>query len=342
MAVDKGPHFTIHHHDTHVELKRKENELQYHSGNLQLRINTGQNAFGTEFRSNDMAATSNLTSHSDRSVGYVSDEKPYPYEDGLFRDRKGYMLAGLDLSYDEKIYGLGERFGPLVLNGQSVTMSNEDGGSSSEMAYKNIPFYLSSKGYGVFMNHPGHVSFEVGTERTTRVNVSVAGQELEYFVIYGPSPAEVLRKYSALMGRPAVPPVWSYQLWLSTSFTTEYDEGTITSFLDGFKDKGIPLGAMVSEHTCFNKGLDGSANYSVQHLDCFWMKAFHWCDFEFDKDIYPDYNGLLRRLKDRGLKVCVWINPYIAQASPLFEEGRKSGYFIKRTNGNIFQWDAWQ
>ncbi|WP_158709672.1 hypothetical protein, partial [Streptomyces sp. NRRL S-15] len=53
---------------------------------------------------------------------------------------------------------------PYVKNGQSVDIWQADGGTSSELAYKNIPFYLSSRGYGVFVNHPGKVSFEVGSE----------------------------------------------------------------------------------------------------------------------------------------------------------------------------------
>ena len=178
-------------------------------------------------------------------------------------ESEGYMLAALDLGVGEKIYGLGERFGPFIKNGQSIVISNEDGGTSSELAYKNIPFYLSSKGYGVFVNDSGKVNFEVQSERTTRVNISTLGESLEYFVIYGPTPKEVLNKYTALTGRPVVPPSWSYNLWLTTSFTTSYDEKTVTSFLDGFKMRDIPLG--------------------VFHFDCFWMKAFQVQPMQFSQ-----------------------------------------------------------
>lgn len=218
------------------------------------------------------------------------------------------MLTEMDLGVNEKIYGLGERFGPLVKNGQTVDIWNEDGGTSSELAYKNIPFYMS-KGYGVFVNHPGKVSLEVQSERTTRVNISVPGEEIEYFVVYGPTPKDVLRRYTALTGQPGLVPAWSYNLWLTTSFTTNYDEGTVSGFLDGFEERGIPLG--------------------VFHFDCFWMKSYQWCDFEFDEEMFPDAGGYLSRLKERGLRISVWINPYVGQASPLFEEGRKNGFFIK-------------
>lgn len=139
------------------------------------------------------------------------------YEDGMYAERQGYMLTGLDLGVGEKVYGLGERFGPLVKNGQTIDIWNEDGGTSSELAYKNIPFYISSKGYGVFVNHPGKVSLEVQSERTTRVNISVPGEEIEYFVVYGATPKDILNRYTALTGRPALVPSWSYNLWLTTS-----------------------------------------------------------------------------------------------------------------------------
>lgn len=81
---------------------------------------------------------------------------------------------------------------------------------------------------------------------------------------------------------------------------------------------------------------------SVFHFDCFWMREFQWCDFEWDPRVFSDPEGMLRRLRDRGLRTCVWINPYIGQRSPLFEEGRAHGYLLKRPNGDVWQWDKWQ
>jgi alpha-D-xyloside xylohydrolase len=145
---------------------------------------------------------------------------------------------------------------------------------------------------------------------------------LDYFVIYGPSPREVLSRYTALTGRPALPPAWSFGLWLSTSFTTDYDEATVTRFIEGMAERRLPL--------------------HVFHFDCFWMKEFHWCDFEWDRRVFPDPAGMLARLKARGLRICVWINPYIAQRSRLFDEGMAHGYLLKRPNGDVWQWDMWQ
>ncbi|HET6826082.1 MAG TPA: alpha-xylosidase [Amnibacterium sp.] len=233
-----------------------------------------------------------------------------------------YVHEQLDLGVGTLVYGLGERFGPLVKNGQTVEVWNADGGTSSEQAYKNVPFYLTNRGYGVFVNEPGHVSFEVGSEAVQRVQFSVPGESLEYFVIAGATPAEVLERYTALTGRPVEVPAWSYGPWLSTSFTTDYDEATVTSFLDGMRERDLPL--------------------SVFHFDCFWMREFEWSDFTWDARVFPDPEGMIRRLHERGLKVSVWTNPYIAQRSALFAEAAAAGYLLKRPDGSVWQWDLWQ
>jgi alpha-D-xyloside xylohydrolase len=233
-----------------------------------------------------------------------------------------YMHEQLALGVGELVYGLGERFGPVVKNGQTVDIWNADGGTSSEQAYKNIPFYVTNRGYGVLVNHPGHVSYEIGSETVERVQFSVPGESLEYFVIHGTTPKEILERYTALTGRPAVVPAWSYGLWLSTSFTTSYDEATVSSFIDGMAERDLPL--------------------SVFHFDCFWMREFNWCDFEWDPRTFPDPEGMLARLHDKDLRVSVWINPYIGQRSPLFAEASAAGYLVKRPDGSVWQWDMWQ
>lgn len=248
-----------------------------------------------------------------------TDWRGFAYDRG---SGDAYMRQQLGLGVGELVYGLGERFTPLVKNGQSVDIWNEDGGTSSQQAYKNIPFYLTSRGYGVLVNHPEKVSFEIGTEHVSKAAFSVAGESLDYFLINGPTMKEVLMRYTGLTGKPALPPRWSFGLWLSTSFTTSYDEATITEFIQGMARREIPL--------------------SVFHFDCFWMKDFHWCDFTWDSRAFPDPEGMLRRLHEKGLKVCVWINPYIAQASPLFQEGMEHGYFLKNAAGGVWQWDMWQ
>ncbi|MFI7336592.1 alpha-xylosidase [Streptomyces sp. NPDC050085] len=237
-------------------------------------------------------------------------------------DGAHHMVTQLALGVGEHIYGLGERFTPFVKNGQTVDIWQADGGTSSELAYKNVPFHLSSRGYGVLVNHPGKVSYEIGSESVGQLQFSVEDQSVEFYVVAGPTPKDVLRRYTALTGRPALPPAWSFGLWLTTSFCTEYDEATVTSFVDGMAERDIPL--------------------TVFHFDCFWMREYQWSDFTWDPDVFPDPVGMLRRLKARGLRISMWINPYIAQKSALFAEAAAAGHLVCRPNGDVWQWDLWQ
>ena len=275
------------------------------SGDLSVRIHKDSDWL-VEFISNEKT----ITSSGWHALGFVDTP------DGRF------IHEQLSLGVGECVYGLGERFTSFVKNGQVVDMWNQDGGTSSEQSYKNIPLYLTNRGYGVFVNQPEKVSFEVASEKVERVQFSVPGESLEYFIIHGPTPKEILERYSALTGRPARPPAWSFGLWLSTSFTTDYDEKTVTSFTDEMAARDIPL--------------------HVFHFDCFWMKEFNWCDLQWDSHFFPDPEGMLSRLKSRGLRICVWINPYIAQRSALFDEAAKNHYMLRKPNGDIWQTDMWQ
>ncbi|MBB3108992.1 alpha-D-xyloside xylohydrolase [Paenibacillus phyllosphaerae] len=303
----KGPHFDIFpEHGFSPEVKDEEAAITLTSGGLSVKVDK-QGPWNLAFTNYGKYATG---SRSKRTAYLRTQEK-----EAFFREQ-------LDLGVSERIYGLGERFTPFVKNGQVVDIWNEDGGTSSEQAYKNVPFYLSSEGYGVFVNHPERVSFEIASENVSKVQFSVPGETLEYFIVGGETLKDVLANYTALTGKPALPPAWSFGLWLTTSFTTDYDEATVNSFIQGMADRDLPL--------------------HVFHFDCFWMKEYQWCDFEWDPAVFPDPVGMLKRLKDRGLKICVWINSYIAQKSPLFKEGKEKGYLVKRPNGDVWQWDMWQ
>jgi alpha-D-xyloside xylohydrolase len=314
-VVDHGPNFELSVDNT-VTLSVEETIDTYKisSGSLNLIIN--RQTAEMQFNRGDYK----LTTSRNKDLAYIKTAfKGFVYETD---NHDAYMREQLGLSVGELIYGLGERFTPFVKNGQTVDIWNEDGGTSTELSYKNIPFYLSNRGYGVFVNSPDKVSFEVSSEMVKKVGFSVPGESLDYFIFNGPTMKDALARYTDLTGKPALPPAWTFGLWLSTSFTTNYDEATVTSFVDGMAERDIPL--------------------SVFHFDCFWMKGFHWCDFKWDKDVFPDPVGMIKRLKEKGLRICVWINPYIAQESELFEEGMKNGYFVKRTNGDVWQWDMWQ
>ena len=292
-----APRVTIEESDAKVTLT---------TGSLSVDVLKGD-GWGLVFREGDRV----LTRSDWRGLAYMQ-----------CAGKGNYLQEQLTLAVGETVYGLGERFTPWVKNGQVVENTNRDGGTACEQAYKSVPFYLTNRGYGVLVNEAGPVSFEVASEKTTRVQFSREGESLDYVVLAGPTPKDVVTRLTALTGRAPLPPAWSFGLWLTTSFTTNYDEATTTSFIDEMKRRELPL--------------------SVFHFDCFWMREFQWCDFEWDRRQFPDPEGMLARLHERGLKISLWINPYIAQKSPLFAEGSAAGYFIKRTNGLVFQTDQWQ
>ncbi|MFP4977619.1 alpha-xylosidase [Paenibacillus sp. CN-4] len=290
----------------HVQVEENDNETVLKSGNLSVVIRKGSQWAVDFYRGSER-----ITGSGYKSMAHVTDT-----------DGATYMREELDLGVGEWVYGLGERFTAFVKNGQVVDIWNKDGGTSSEQAYKNIPFYVTSKGYGVFVNHPELVSYEIASEKVKKAQFSVAGESLEYFVIDGPTVKEVLSRYTELTGKPALPPAWTFGLWLTTSFTTNYDEETVNSFVEGMAERDLPL--------------------HVFHFDCFWMREFQWTDFKWDERVFPDPEGMLKRLKEKGLKICVWINPYIGQRSRLFEEGKRNGYLVKKPNGDVWQWNLWQ
>lgn len=300
------PQFHLNETAPHVEIDETDDAWTFTSGRLTLRIAKGETIDFAYLYDGKRIAHSGW-----RAKGLVTSP-----------DGQLHVTDQLDLGVGEKIYGLGERFTNFVKNGQSVEIWNEDGGTGTEQAYKNVPFYLSNNNYGLFVDEPGKVEFEVGSEKVSRVQFSVPDEQMTYSVIGGADMKQILANYTALTGRAPLVPDWSYGLWLSTSFTTDYDEKTVLDFVDGMAERDIPL--------------------SVFHFDCRWMKELEWCNFEWDASKFPDPEGLLAKLHDRGLKVCVWINPYIGQKSPLFEEGAKLGYFIRNTDGSVWQWDKWQ
>lgn len=299
QAADTNPKVTI---------EESGDFIVYKTGNTSAVIDKRPASWGIRFYDGDRE----LTDTGYRNMAHMTNTAT----------GKCYMVEQLALDIDEYVYGLGERFTPFVKNGQTVEMWNEDGGTASEIAYKNIPFYITNKGYGVLLDNEGDAAYEIASEKVERVQFSVEGERLDYYLINGSTPKGTIQKYTELTGKPALPPAWSFGLWLTTSFTTNYDEATTSSFIQGMADRDIPL--------------------HVFHFDCYWMEAYEWCNFIWDPKTFPDPKGMLQRYHDRGLKICVWINPYIGQKSPLFREGMEQGYLLKKTNGDVWQTDLWQ
>lgn len=311
-AIKEFPHFELDRIEAEVEIEETDELYRFVSGRARLEVQKGENLrYDFYFDDGDTPSKKPRSRMLGRSQAYITDA-----------DKNPWVSSRLTLAVGEQIYGLGERFSPFVKNGQSIDMWNRDGGTGTVQAYKNVPFFLSSESYGIFVDSPGPVEFEIVSEKVSDVQIAAPGEELSFYFIPGSDTKEVLSNYGALSGRPPHVPDWSYGLWLSTSFLTNYSEETVLHFIEGMEERDMPL--------------------EVFHFDCLWMEPYEWCGFNWDPAKFPDPAGLLKKIKDKGIKICVWINPYIGQKSPLFKIGMDNGYFLKRPNGTVWQWDKWQ
>lgn len=328
-GLDNVPHFELNEDTGYTPtINETDDYIELISGDTKVVINKG-NEWSVQYYYKNR----HLTGGTWRATTYIKESqfvanaRMAAQEDDEFFNypqdpNTSYLREQLKTDIGECIYGFGEKFTPFVKNGQTVEIWNNDGGTCSDQSYKNIPFYISSKSYGVFVNSTDKVSFEVMSDTVSKVTFTVPGEELEYFIIGGENLEDVIKNYTTLTGKPALPPAYSFGLWLSTSFTTNYDEETVNSFIDGMAERDIPL--------------------QVFHFDCFWMKEYEWCNFEWDKRQFPDPPAMLKKLHEKGLEICVWINSYVGQRSKLFNIGKEKGYFIKNLNGSVFQTDFWQ
>lgn len=321
-TVRRGPSFQLSTAPGCAEVRESEDRLILRSGRTRVEIGKeGHLRFSFYYDDRLLTASDGLAAYVtdvDYEANRVADINRRALPHGYTEET--WLREALTLDVGEQIYGLGEHFTPLVRNGQNLDVWNRDGGSNTEQGYKCVPFHLSSRGYGVLVNTPDYVDYEIGTESVRHVIFQVEDEELEYIVIGGEAPKDVLTAYTALTGRSPVPPAWSFGLWLSTSWLPEFSREEILATIDRMAELGIPL--------------------QVFHFDARWMLDFHDCDFRFHPR-YGDARQMLADIHARGVKVCCWINPYVAQPSALFREGLAGGYFVKKPDGNVWQTDIW-
>ncbi|MCR5717164.1 MAG: alpha-xylosidase [Lachnospiraceae bacterium] len=315
------PNFRLRKQPDSVRVRIDEEEAVMEAGEITVRVFRKNWAYRFE------AGGKILTESGFRNLGFMRWNKTastmLPENNYLSQSYEPYVMNELSLKANETVYGFGERFTAFVKNGQTIRTWTEDGGTASEVAYKCIPFYMTSEHYGVFVEHTGKVEFEVATAKVEYVGFSVPGEELRYHLMYGETPAKILEVYTNLTGKPALPPAWSFGLWLSTSFKPAYDEETTGKLIEGMVERKIPM--------------------RVFHFDCYWMRALHWCDFVWDSEQFGDVKEMLQRYHEKGLQCCAWINPYVSQYGDTFEELVQKGYLLKRADGKgIKQVDNWQ
>jgi alpha-D-xyloside xylohydrolase len=222
---------------------------------------------------------------------------------------------------DEHFVGLGERFTAFDKRGQRALMWNFDAfGAESDRAYKNVPFYLSSRGYGVLVDSGTATEFDMCQSTHGCVQIVVPDDLIDYYVLAGPTPAQVLARYGWLTGPPTLPPKWAFGTWMSSGFIMDSQEAVLLR-ARRLREHGIPC--------------------DVLHLDCYWQVAGHWSDQRWDAERFPDPTGMLATLAEQGFRVSLWINPYVSRHSPLFTAAADRGYLLRRPDGTVYVADVW-
>ncbi|MEJ2635200.1 MAG: glycoside hydrolase family 31 protein, partial [Calditrichia bacterium] len=217
---------------------------------------------------------------------------------------------------DERLYGLGEKFLPLNQMGQRIVSWTRDAlGSTSEKSHKNIPLLWSTRGYGLFIDSTARITWELGTVSCQSATITIESENLDLYLIYGPSPAEILQHYAELTGHAPLPPKWSFGLWVSSGGTYR-NQTSMERLLDGLEEHNLPA--------------------DVVHIDPWWMNWRQYCDFRWNRDAFPEIEKFIEALHNKDLKLCLWIQPYISVESDLFEHGRKNDYFLKKPDGDIY------
>jgi alpha-D-xyloside xylohydrolase len=218
------------------------------------------------------------------------------------------------LAPGEGIYGFGEKFLRLEKTGQTVDLDMDDAlGVLTPRSYKNVPFYVSTAGYGIYFNHSSRMTFWVGSRSAADIQVAVDDPFLDYFFIAG-SIKDVLAGYTRLTGRPQVPPAWTFGYWQSKISYKSAEE--VLEIARQMRAHQIPC--------------------DVIHLDTFWFKEDWYCDLEFDPVRFPDPEGFFKQLKDLGIRVSLWQLPYIPEGSAYFEELKAVDGFVKTKDGAIY------
>ena len=226
--------------------------------------------------------------------------------------------ATFKLSPGEKIFGCGESYQSFNKRGEKVVLWTDDAnGVQNESMYKPIPFYMSSRGYGVFMHTSTPVTCDFGKYFSEANAMMIGDETLDLFVFIG-EPKEILDEYTDLTGKPELPPLWSFGFWMSRITYFSQEEGIAVA--DKLRVHKIPA--------------------DVLHFDTGWFETDWRNDYQFSKSRFEDPEEMIRELDEKGIKTCLWQLPYFVPKNDLFPEIIEKGLFVKNNNGNLPTEDA--
>ncbi len=234
------------------------------------------------------------------------------------------------LRADEHVYGLGEKVGKLdkrgwQLGGYSYAMWNSDTfgyDSSTDPVYAAVPFYIvlrNGRAHGIFLDNTHRSSFDVGHESHGLLSFGSDGGELDYYFIDGPTPKQVIERYTALTGRTPLPPMWA--LGYHQCRYSYYPESRVRFVAESFRERKIPADAI--------------------WLDIHYMEGYR--PFSFDAERFPDPKRLFSDLRAKGLRGIVIVDPHPKKqkGTTVYDEGLAGGHFVKGADGSVLEAPVW-
>ncbi|MEO9474360.1 MAG: alpha-xylosidase [Cyclobacteriaceae bacterium] len=215
------------------------------------------------------------------------------------------MTLSISNKPDESFVGTGERFSKMDLSGKTFQLKNQDGqGVNNKRTYKNIPFFMSSEMYGVFLHTSAYSKFSLADHSSRSSQMLVEHDELDVFFIGGDQPADITKGYQQLTGFPEMPPLWSFGVWMSRM--TYFSAEEVQNVCDRMRKEKFPC--------------------DVIHIDTGWFVTDWLCEWKFNPERFPDPVGFIGKLKEDGYRVSLWQMPYIAKEALQHDEAVANKY----------------
>ncbi|MFW6268575.1 MAG: TIM-barrel domain-containing protein [Bacillota bacterium] len=301
--------------DDSWETVKKEGQVIYKSSEGTITIN--QDPFGIVIKDKNgkiLTKTQNLADNKS-----LINSKPIPLS--FIRrpeDLKRRIAASFSLSPEEKIFGTGESFTRLNKRGQKINIWAQDAhGAQTDAMYKPIPFFMSSRGYGMFVHTSTPLTFDFGNSYDSVNTIYLGDEYLDLFIFLG-EPKDILSEYTALTGRSSVPPLWSFGLWMSR--ITYESEAEARNVAEKLRENEVPS--------------------DVIHLDTGWFEEDWRCDYKFASSRFDDPEKMIQDLKEMGFRISLWQLPYFNPQNDLYQEAIDKGYVILDKDGNLPTEDA--
>ncbi len=243
---------------------------------------------------------------------FVKPIKPYLFEINIIPKHKSASSVGwgFKMFQDEKFRGMGQRFNGLELRGQEIPTHDQE-------YTVPTPFFLSSRGYGIYVETDGKFTFDLGTRDSLAYSFWIAGKSLKFYWIYGPKPDMVSKRYTELTGRMMLPPKWEFGLWKWRDWV--WDESEV--YEDAFMLRSLDIPA------------------TVILIDSPWSTEY--ITYEFNPRQFPDPKRLIDDLHGMGYRVLIWIVPFVNPAADNFKAAERKGYFVKNDKGETYMIKWW-